>query len=279
MNTDMDISIQWISLSIFYTKSYWKQFMAEFLRPTLLAQRENGTIKSMYISFREDQGEHIQLALEFVTPDYMDVIATLKDRLTDYLESSPSTDNDAEYKGAQFFMNFPNNTIQKELFNPLFIKKVSEFELLLSERILNVFAEEDMDDSTTLSFMLAVVMIFCSSWESIYPGTLIKKLSAIDYNKNDHLFDKYHNLFLENKKLIIEMYNESAEPADLLPLKEWYTRFLRNEVAVDISKNTFCLPVDKTVVWQLNRDSDLLPYIYYLVYLILTEKKEEISLK
>lgn len=278
MNTDKNISIQWISLSIFYTKSYWKQFIAEFLKPYLLLQREKGNIRLIYIAFREDQGEHIQLALEFVTPDYMDVIATLKDRLTEYLELNPSKDNTAEYKGSQFFMNFPNNTIQKELFNPLFIKKTSEFEVLLSERILNVFAEEDMDDSTMLSFMLSVVMIFCSSWESIYPGTLIKKLSAIDFNGNDHLFDTYHNLFHENKTLIIEMYNESADPEDLLPLKEWYTKFLLNEIAVDISKNTFCMPVDKTVVWQLNRDSDQLPYIYYLVYLILTEEKEEISL-
>lgn len=273
-----DNPIQWVSLCIFYTKSYWKQLIAEFLKPFLSAQYDSGNIKSIYISFREDQGEHIQLALEFVTPDDMDVFAILKSSLTDYMELNPSKDNMAGYKGTQFFMDFPNNTIQKELFNPLFIKKVSEFELLLSERILSVFAEEEMDDSSILSFMLSVVMIFCSSWENLYPGRLMPKLSAIDFNENDHLFDTYRSLFHENKELITEMYNESADPTDLLPLKEWYTRFLLQKDTLDSSDKTFCMPIDKTIVWQLNRDSDLLPYIYYLVYLSLLQEKEQLNL-
>lgn len=267
----------WIRVSVFYAESAYRQLIGDFLKPYVLEQRQAGNIKELFLSFSKDQGDHIRLAFECPAENRDQFADDFHDRLEDYLAKNPSESTEEEYIRNGFFMNFPDNSIQYNLFRSSFTDDAGALQLLLSERILNVFAEEDFDDSSMLSFVLYVIMTFCNQWEEVYGDEVNTKISDLlgagPEAEQGNIFAIYASLFNENKEMIVEMYEEvlqSNETHDismkLWPLKQFYKDIL-SKTWVSSFNQTVCFPFDKTVLTQLNMGTDSLPPVYYLVQL------------
>lgn len=279
MITDAGGSNSWIRISVFYEKCFWRQLIADFLKPYLSEQRQCGNTGALLVFFNEDQGDNIRLAIECIAENRDQFADNLHIQLNDYLKLNPSDNSAGKYIGNEFFMDFSNNSIQYNLFDLRHTDAIRDVQVMISERMLNVFATEEFDNESIFSLALYIMMSFCSQWECLY-GNVDSKISAMLYENNPEYlntaFGPYYNLFKENSELIAGMYKEVIQsvkednsPMKLWPLKKCYNRVLSRFDKIRTFQYTVCMPFDEMIVNQLNMGTKSLPPIYYLIHLTL----------
>ncbi|MDN5285995.1 MAG: hypothetical protein JWR38_2269 [Mucilaginibacter sp.] len=270
-----------IRISVFYANDSWQQFVSDFLRPFVSKHTQNGNIGAIYIALNNDQGDNIRFAFECNAADKDQFGDELHIQLSNYLALKPSGQPPENYVGKDFFMNFPNNSIQYNLYEPDFtnndVKKLSS---LISERIMKVLAEDGYGDSFTFTFLLYIIMTFYCAHETVYGDADNLKITSMLYGDEaankapDTSFEVYNDLFTENEEIIKNMYlevidgqDEDGSVTDLEQLKAHYSLMLTGFDKSETVEHTMLLSFDRVIADQVNMNHDLLPFIYYVVYL------------
>lgn len=278
-------SNKWINLSVFFEKSCWSTIISEFFEPYITENRLNGRIGYFSFSFSTEQGQHIRLAVESISNDQLAFAVDLHDNISKYLLARPSPSPDQNYIGKAFFMDHYNNSIQYELYQIDTVhEKVNELRTLVSDLFLRFFGENEHDDSSLFIFTMYIVMAICQAWATFHNANLSAGITEL-LNANcenqiplDIKFETYHELFMDNKEMIVKMYADVIESdleqdidMELHALKTNYAAMLNK--AKDTAGFTECyhLPLDTVIMDCVGMKHDSLAAMYYIIHLCVNE--------
>lgn len=271
----------WILISIFYGKSQLKELIAQALSPMLTENLKNGSIRSIYSALSSYQGDNLRIAFECTTGNNVNLIEDIHNQLQTYLSENPSILSKIDYFGKSFFMDFPNNSIQYNLYQLITINPyINTLRSTVSERILAFLAEDENDEASFLTFALSNMMIFCQVAENVYDHSINTRILEFLY-EGDHnadlkkMFKLYDQLFEGNKEMIVALYNEVITPDFEDPdglcisdLKKQYHDLLSNNNPIDLmDEQSVLIPLDRFVIEQLNMHESMLKPLYYMIHL------------
>lgn len=266
-------------ISVFYNMNYWQKFIAECLKPYILLQKQNQQLTAVFIAFNFFQGSNIRIAFEFVDEVIENRTNELHRLFTNYLQQNTASESDSNFIGTSLFMDFPNNSCQQNLFHIRFSDPNIKLQLLISEKIIDVFSADECNGSSLFTFLLHVIIAFCKEWEYMYKidqrsrttQILLEKFSAESESHLDAIFQPYHELFLNNRKMILGIYEDVVQ--DTLDSNFWckirseYRQFLERNLT-SRGMPSVLLPLDLIIADQLGLNDQSLYSVYYLIKLI-----------
>jgi hypothetical protein len=270
---------QIVRLSVFYHTNLWQKFIGECLKPYILQKKQDQQITAVFIAFNYYQGSNIRLALNFTDEEKEIRLNEIHALFCNYLKNNASVNLDLNFMGNSLFMDFPQNSCQYDLFNVPFSSPRVRLQLLVSEKILEVFSESTCDDSSVFTFLLHLIIAFSKDWESLHmldygsgiTQMLLDKCEAQSGGDLDLIFQPYHELFMNSSDMIMDIYDDVV--SDSTNVNTWgdiragYLQYLQTNPSVS-EINTTLIPADLIIANQLGLNDQSLLSIYYIIHLI-----------
>ena len=267
-------------ISVFYNMNCWQKFIAECLKPYILLQRQNQRITAVFVAFNFFQGSNIRIAFEFVDEVGETRTNEIYRLFANYLQQNSPSVNDSDFIGTSLFMDFPNNSCQQNLFHIRFSDPNIRLQLLISEKIIDIFSIDLCNGSSLFTFLLHVIIAFCKEWEDMYKidqrsrttQILLEKFSAESENHLDAIFQPYHELFLNNRKMILGIYEDvvlnTSDSNFWCEIRSEYRQYLERSLTSRRGMPSVLLPLDLITADQLGLNDQSLYSVYYLINLI-----------
>ena len=267
-------------ISIFYNMDYWQKFIAECLNPYILQQRQSQNLSSVFIAFNFFQGSNIRIAFKYADESGESRTNAIHSLFNNYLQQYPAGKSDSGYVGNSLFMDFPNDSCQENLFNVRFNDPNIQLQLLISEKIIDVFSAGDCNGSSLFTFLLHVMLAFCKEWADLhqtdqYSRTkqiLLERFGAASERQLNEVFQPYHELFLYNKDMVMGIYEDAVlnTSADNFwyQVRNEYRQYLERNIAGRRGMPSILLPLDLITTDQLGLNDQSLYSVYYLIKLI-----------
>lgn len=285
-----------IRISIFHEKDSWKKIIANCIKPFFAEQIAKKTVEPVFVSLNNYQGDNIRLVFKCLG-EHKELIADqMHDEFSLYLSLNPSTHTaESNYLGKEFFMDFPNDSLQYNLFDTDSEHIAHQFRLLISKKIIDFFSIEDFDDSSILSLLVHLLSSFLSAWEEAYNETISSKIEQIILEIRHKNSDTFLNdillqgeeIFKENAEVLMDIYhdaiqnyNEISDDSDSSQLNRFYYKFLSNS-KVSVNEGLWhkiYLPFDGSLVGQLGINGHSLILAYQLIRLCVNTEENSRSL-
>src|ERR1700752_2433291 len=107
----------YVFISIFYAREKWHELLPVIQEALMQQQRWQTQPDQSFIFFSCHRGSSIRLALKYEDPnrkeDYMDIL----NPVVEYMEKHPSFTHRLQLPITSFFLDFPSNSVQYNLYS------------------------------------------------------------------------------------------------------------------------------------------------------------------
>jgi hypothetical protein len=203
----------------------------------------------------------------------------LHELIISYLDLNPSQST-IKKPAHQFFMDFPNNSVQYHLYT---IEKSTEllgFQHVLSQEILSSFPHE-IDDSEILLFLFYLLLVIGISWTKTTGKNMnneiankLKCNNIHDHTQSQEISQACSEIFMDNKDLFVNTFKyimlqktDFSSNQYSLELYNAYHNLLINSISNVIKDEQIIFPLDFIITNQFNVKNITLKYVYYLIHL------------
>ena len=288
----MGIQKQSVNVSIFYGMSGWHLLLQQ-IQSIAYHLKEQHLLESYAVSLNFRRGENIRFSGR-VLPGNDVLLATETERLAlAFLHQFHSVSHVPPYPVEGFLMNFPNNSVQYNLFKPVteFTERPlapfqADCQEALSKHLVSILSEEEVTNDTIFSFGLyAFLGIFsgCSS-------NISEAISLVNLFNNASRWvsagkSMADEIFQANREPLLEEYTLHLLETTTTPphwMSQWrdYTRaqtaIVKSDPELDV--DTYMRTMLDAVQHQLALTNDTVSIICDISRNILTELKNSVPL-
>jgi len=193
----------YVFISIFYAREKWHELLPVIQQSLMQQQRWQSQPDQSFVFFSSHRGSSIRLALKYDDPnrkeDYMDVL----NPIIQYMEKHPSFTHRLQLPITSFFLDFPSNSIQYNLYSERNIAPggLSHFQVLLSQIMLQFFEDHAVNDEGIFTLIIWLQ-------EAILNG-----LSNVGRSKHDLIEEIIDQMKQREHAVVLEPYQlEATEP-------------------------------------------------------------------
>ncbi|HCN83946.1 MAG TPA: hypothetical protein DIT07_10065 [Sphingobacteriaceae bacterium] len=239
-------------VSVFYIRSSWNNLFTQVIKPFIIQHQSN--IKSWCIYFSSTHGDHITLAIK--TVDNVRIEKNFLETAGNFLSLNPSEKNIIEFPLEDFFMDYPNNSIQfnksKSLAHSWDNSSQKDRQQAISKALIEALGNDVIDMESIYTFLIYMQLgIIQSAYPdiriacSLAPNILIcwGNTEDIENEKADYEFTGLIQLFKNNKeifrKIIKDVWKEHYN-SELRWLYEWESA-CRKFIKTDFSEEFISL--------------------------------------
>jgi hypothetical protein len=226
----------WLNLSFFYNQKDWPHFIRHALQPYLETEKRKGHLERYHICLNQHRGDNIHLA--FYVPVSLKVVF-LKDadrHFGAYFKACPSDGEQWKSTPYDIFMDFPNNTVQYNIYKlPAMMQEkhfpamVETLRYAITEAYLQAYTSLLTTPPPVLFFSFQLHLLMLQSFNA----SLDKTLEALDglilatkFNETSaKILTEQDQLFVNNKERLLQLlkdtwYNSNGK----LPYEEYWTQ-------------------------------------------------------
>jgi len=222
----MEQNYSWLVTSLFCRKSNWGKLLAE-IDFFLNKWSETGFLNTYSLEFNYLSGENIRFAL-LAPAEFADFFAMQLDKhFKDAFLRSGLSVNSAIAPADSVFMPFPENTIQYGLYQPDYTDKLNKYSFApkLSELMLEVFRNEEIDDDLIITFGLYLTLVLVKVFIKDRPQLVAELINFYTNSDNERNAALESKQFANNKEIlsgiIIDIFGFHQESNAPCWLQKW----------------------------------------------------------
>lgn len=206
----------WLNCSIFYHHSNLSLLLSECLNPFLSKFHQIDSEACYLFLLGNIQGDHIKLSLKVDLPRALKTVEEFQRQVNEFLTIHPSNIPPFKYPLNSFFMNFPTNTVQFNLYSHLwYLNKKndsSKFRFFISRSLVETLEKHGADKESIITFLLEAYASFIKVYfndkkveKKVCDNLFASAIRGMDFRSVQYLFMSINRIFTDNELDIRQM--------------------------------------------------------------------------
>ena len=148
--------LPYVFISIFYAREKWHDLLPIIHQSLMDQRRLHVRPEHSYVFFSTHRGSSIRIALKYEKPDQKQAYSEILDPIVSYMERHPSFSQRLQLPITSFFLDFPSNSIQFNLYSESSIATggLSQFQVMLSQIMLQFFDDHPIDQEGIFTLII-----------------------------------------------------------------------------------------------------------------------------